>query len=144
MKNTFQKLQANGSLTMVCLQIYQELFQLATFLQVRFSGIYQDLLLPLQLIPIPLIQFGLFKLLKVVVLDIECYVITMAIKLQLELIFKELSATQVFKRSSKTTFFYSESILYIRNLESQTLGKQEGFYSKKHRLHRHHSLGREQ
>ena len=144
MKNTFQKLQANESLTMVCLQIYQELFQLATFLQVRFSGIYQDLLLPLQLIPIPLIQFGLFKLLKVVVLDIECYVITMAIKLQLELIFKELSATQVSKRSSKTTFFYSESILYIRNLESRTLGKQEGFYSKKHRLHRHHSLGREQ
>ena len=144
MKNTFQKLQANESLTMVCLQIYQELFQLATFLQVRFSGIYQDLLLPLQLIPILLIQFSLFKLLKVVVLDIECYVITMAIKLQLELIFKELSATQVSKRSSKTTFFYSESILYIRNLESRTLGKQEEFYSKKHRLHRHHSLGREQ
>ena len=100
--------------------------------------------LPLQLIPIPLIQFDLFKLLKAVVLEIECYVITMAIKLQLELIFKELSATQVSKRSSKTTFFYSESILYIRNLESRTLGKQEGFYSKKHRLHRHHSLGREQ
>ena len=32
---------------------------------------YQDLLLPLQLIPILLIKFGLLKLLKVVVLEIE-------------------------------------------------------------------------
>ena len=33
---------------------------------------YQDLLLTLQLIPIPLIQFGLFKLLKTVVLEMFC------------------------------------------------------------------------
>ena len=33
---------------------------------------YQDLLLTLQLIPIPLIQFGLFKLLKTVVLEMLC------------------------------------------------------------------------
>ena len=47
---------------------------------------YQDLLFTLQLIPIPLIRFGLFKLLKVIVLEMECCVIIMTIKLQLELI----------------------------------------------------------
>ena len=32
---------------------------------------------------------------------------------------KELSTTQVFKHSSKTTFFYSGSIIYVNLLESK-------------------------
>ena len=48
---------------------------------------------------------------------------------------KELSTTQLFKRSLKTTFFYSEDILYpYANL----LANNKGFYSKKYRLYRHH------